>query len=42
MEPRQHLCWSGALIYVLIMATAFMGYVFTMGSFFFETQEDKF
>ena len=27
MEPRQHLWWSGALIYVLMMAKAFIGYV---------------
>ena len=35
MEPRQHLWWSGALIYVLMMATAFIGYVLPWGQMSF-------
>ena len=35
MKPRQHLWWSGALIYVLMMATAFIGYVLPWGQMSF-------
>ncbi|CAN0566842.1 unnamed protein product [Ectocarpus sp. 12 AP-2014] len=35
MEPRQQLWWSGALIYVLMMATAFIGYVLPWGQMSF-------
>nr|YP_010401843.1 apocytochrome b [Sargassum graminifolium]UQV81018.1 apocytochrome b [Sargassum graminifolium] len=35
MEPRQHLWWSGTLIYVLMMATAFIGYVLPWGQMSF-------
>lgn len=35
MEPRQSLWWSGAIIYVLMMATAFIGYVLPWGQMSF-------
>ena len=35
MEPRQQLWWSGGLIYVLMMATAFIGYVLPWGQMSF-------
>nr|YP_011008235.1 apocytochrome B [Halosiphon tomentosus]WBP70136.1 apocytochrome B [Halosiphon tomentosus] len=35
MEPRQQLWWSGAVIYVLMMATAFIGYVLPWGQMSF-------
>jgi len=35
MHPRQHVWWSGAGIFVLMMATAFMGYVLPWGQMSF-------
>nr|YP_011008060.1 apocytochrome B [Desmarestia aculeata]WBP69926.1 apocytochrome B [Desmarestia aculeata] len=35
MEPRQQLWWSGGVIYVLMMATAFIGYVLPWGQMSF-------
>ena len=35
MEPRQQLWWSGSIIYVLMMATAFIGYVLPWGQMSF-------
>lgn len=35
MDPRKHLWWSGCLLYVLMMATAFIGYVLPWGAMSF-------
>nr|QWE51010.1 cytochrome b [Phaeophyceae sp.] len=35
MEPRQQLWWSGGVIYILMMATAFIGYVLPWGQMSF-------
>jgi ubiquinol-cytochrome c reductase cytochrome b subunit len=35
MYPRQHLWYSGVLIFILMMATAFMGYVLPWGQMSF-------
>ena len=35
MQPREHLWCSGVLIFLLMMATAFMGYVLPWGQMSF-------
>lgn len=35
MDPRKHLCWSGCLVYVLMMGTAFIDYVLPWGAMIF-------
>jgi len=35
MAPREHLWWSGVLIFILMMGTAFMGYVLPWGQMSF-------